>query len=97
MTDSPRLLFTVADLGEATGLGRTTLYSEIKQGRLRAHKCGRRTLFRAADVEAWLGTLSEISPRAAADNVSSSRATINLTNAAKKRTTPSRSLPWRRQ
>jgi excisionase family DNA binding protein len=66
--DSPiRILFTVAELCEATGLGRTTLYSQIKMGRLRAHKCGRRTLFRAAEVEAWLSALSEISPRATAD------------------------------
>ena len=93
MTNSPRLLFTVADLGEATGLGRTTLYSEMKQGRLRAHKCGRRTLFRAADVEAWLGTLPEMSPRAAADNVSSSRASTNLPNATKKRGTRTRGPP----
>ncbi len=83
MTDSPRLLFTVADLG------RTTLYAEIRRGRLRAHKCGRRTLFRAADVEAWLSALPELSPRAAADK-SSSRATTNLTNAAKMRTAPTR-------
>jgi excisionase family DNA binding protein len=93
MTDTPRLLFTVADLGEATGLGRTTLYAEIRRGRLRAHKCGRRTLFCAADVEAWLGTFPEVSPRAAADNVSSSCATTKLTDAAKKRGTPSRGPP----
>jgi excisionase family DNA binding protein len=93
MTTAPRLLFTVADLGKATGLGRTTLYSEIKQGRLRAHKCGRRTLFYAADVEAWLGALPEVSPRAAAENVSSSCATTKLTDAAKKRRTPTRGPP----
>jgi excisionase family DNA binding protein len=89
---SPRLLWTVAELCQATGLGRTTLYGQIKQGRLRAHKCGRRTLFCAADVEAWLSTLPELSPRAAADK-SSSRATTNLTNAAKKRTAPTRGPP----
>jgi excisionase family DNA binding protein len=64
---SPRLLFTVAELCQATGLGRTTVYAQIKLARLRASKCGRRTLFRAADVEAWLSALSEISPRAKAD------------------------------
>jgi excisionase family DNA binding protein len=57
-----RVLLTVADLCQATGLGRTTLYSQIKQGRLRARKCGRRTLFHCDDIASWLDGLPEILP-----------------------------------
>jgi excisionase family DNA binding protein len=62
-TDPHRILFTVANLCQATGLGRTTVYAQIKRGLLRAHKCGRRTLFSSADVAAWLNNLPEMLPR----------------------------------
>jgi len=41
-------------------IGRTTVYEEIKQGRLRALKCGKRTIITVDDAEAWLRLLPEM-------------------------------------
>jgi excisionase family DNA binding protein len=40
------------------GIGRTTTYEEIRSGRLRAVKVGRRTLVTESDAESWLATLT---------------------------------------
>jgi hypothetical protein len=39
------------------GPGRTTAYTEIKVGRLRARKCGKRTIITEDDAEDWLRRL----------------------------------------
>lgn len=39
------------------GVGRTTTYEEIKLGRLRARKCGKRTIITEDDAEDWLRRL----------------------------------------
>ena len=54
---TPKLAFTLAEAVTATGLGKTRLYEEIKEGRLKALKAGRRTLVPAASISAWLATL----------------------------------------
>lgn len=48
------LAFSIPQLVAATGLSRTTLYSEIKTGRLRARKVGARTLVLREDVVVFL-------------------------------------------
>jgi len=48
------------------GLGRTTTYEEIKSGRLRARKCGKRTLIAEDDAEDWLRSLPIVTPQIAA-------------------------------
>lgn len=45
-----RIAFSVAETAEATGLGRTTVYQLIRDGRLRSVKIGNRRLVRASDV-----------------------------------------------
>ena len=48
------ILHGVKDLMARTGLGRTTIYSEIKAGRLQKTKIGRRTVFTNSAVLAWI-------------------------------------------
>jgi excisionase family DNA binding protein len=39
-------------------IGRTTFYAEVKAGRIRPVKVGRKTLIPEAEVERWLASLS---------------------------------------
>jgi excisionase family DNA binding protein len=59
-----KLSFTIAEAVTATGLGRSRLYEEIKNGRLRIVKAGRRTLVLYHDLEKWLASLPAGSPHA---------------------------------
>ncbi|UVK41499.1 DNA-binding protein [Mesorhizobium sp. AR10] len=43
----------------AFGLGRTSAFGEIKGGRLKARKVGRRTIILATDAETWAASLPE--------------------------------------
>jgi excisionase family DNA binding protein len=48
---------SISEFSERYGPGRTTVYEEIKLGRLRARKCGKRTFITEADAERWLQAL----------------------------------------
>lgn len=48
---------SIAEFCERYGPGRTTTYQEIKAGRLRARKCGKRTIITDDDAERWLECL----------------------------------------
>jgi excisionase family DNA binding protein len=48
---------TIRELSALVGIGRTSLYAEIKAGRLVSRKVGRRTLVLATDLDAWLKSL----------------------------------------
>ena len=54
-----QLAYGVGDTSNLTGLGRTSIYKWVKSGDLRATKCGRRTLFLAADIAAFLASLQQ--------------------------------------
>jgi len=45
---------SIAEFCQRYGTGRTTAYQEIKLGRLRARKCGKRTIITDDDAEDWL-------------------------------------------
>jgi excisionase family DNA binding protein len=45
---------------ETYGVGRTTVYSEIKAGRLRVKKAGRRTIIGDEAAEEWWRSLPEL-------------------------------------
>lgn len=47
---SERIAFSVSETVEATGLGKTTIYGLIRDGKLRSVKVGNRRLIRASDV-----------------------------------------------
>jgi excisionase family DNA binding protein len=47
----------IADVTRRTGIGRTTIFGLIRDGRLPAVKLGSRTLIRVADLEILLASL----------------------------------------
>ncbi|MGV7030676.1 helix-turn-helix domain-containing protein [Methylobacterium symbioticum] len=54
------LSYSVAEAVGASGVGRSFLYEQIKSGRLKARKLGRRTLILAEDLQSWLAALPTI-------------------------------------
>ena len=48
---------SIAEFCERYGPGRTKAYEELKSGRLRAHKIGKRTIITEDDAEDWLRRL----------------------------------------
>lgn len=53
-----RASLSVEEFCAAHGIGRTTFYEQLKLGRIRVVKCGRRTLVPATERDAWLGRLA---------------------------------------
>jgi len=49
-----KLAYSIAELPELVSLGRSHIYEEIRAGRLRTIKAGRRTLVLAEDLRQWL-------------------------------------------
>lgn len=54
------LSYGIADAVKASGVGRSFLYEQIKAGKLKARKLGRRTLILATDLQSWLAALPTI-------------------------------------
>lgn len=54
-----KLSYSPNEVPEVTGIGRTTVYAEIAEGRLRARKIGRRTVVLHDDLVEWLSELPE--------------------------------------
>jgi hypothetical protein len=57
---SQQRAMSLAEFCRDYGTGRTTAYREIKMGRLRVRKCGKRTLVLQDDAEAWLRSLPTV-------------------------------------
>ncbi|MBO0334943.1 helix-turn-helix domain-containing protein [Sneathiella sp. CAU 1612] len=55
-----KAVLSVNETCQRAGIGRTKLYQEIASGRLKARKCGRRTIIPVTEFEDWLGRLPEI-------------------------------------
>ena len=49
--------YSIAEIIEMSGVCRTTIYAEIKTGRLKVRKLGRRTLILADELHHWLSSL----------------------------------------
>jgi excisionase family DNA binding protein len=64
MDFSTREAFAVREFCDRYGICRDTFYSEVKRGRLRALKLGKKTLVLKSDAESWAKSLPEL--RAAA-------------------------------
>jgi excisionase family DNA binding protein len=63
---SDKRALTVDEFMAAYGPGRTTTYEEIKAGRLKALKLGRKTLIPRDSADAWLASLPPLSPKSIA-------------------------------
>lgn len=53
--------YTVNEAIQEIGIGRSKLYSEIKDGKITPRKIGRKTIFLAKDIEDYLNALPKIS------------------------------------
>lgn len=58
-----KLAFTMKEASAALGIGRTTLYAAIANGRLAAVKLGNRTLIPADALHGWLALLPIVQPK----------------------------------
>jgi excisionase family DNA binding protein len=61
--ESP-LAYSIPEACAAASIGRSALYEEIKSGRLRAVKSGRRTIILERDLRSWVEGLPEIATAA---------------------------------
>ncbi len=52
-----KLFYTIDEACYVTGRGRTAIYQDIASGKLRASKCGRRTLIAAESLQNWKDSL----------------------------------------
>lgn len=55
-TARQRVAYSVTEICQLTGLGRTTVFIEIAAGRLPARKIGRRTIVLAHDLNVYIST-----------------------------------------
>jgi hypothetical protein len=66
MVDMPeqnrKLAYSITELTQVAGVGRSFLYDEVKAGRLIVRKAGRRSLILAEDATAWLASLPKVAP-----------------------------------
>ena len=49
--------FSIEQLCKWSSIGRSTIYEEIREGRLQVRKVGRRTIVLREDAERWLSSL----------------------------------------
>ncbi len=55
-------LLSIEETCKTIGLGRTKIYQLVNSGELKAHKIGKRTVFRNEDVESFIESLEPYSP-----------------------------------
>jgi excisionase family DNA binding protein len=54
-----KLLLSLDEVKDLTGVGRTNLYREIREKRLRARKQGAKTVVTKADLITWINQLPD--------------------------------------
>lgn len=58
-TQEQREFLSIEDISKRVGIGRTKLYNEISEGRLKANKCGRHTRISLENFKKWVNGFSE--------------------------------------
>lgn len=56
MIDKPKLAYTIREVRGLIGISHTSIYNDIRKGKLRSVKYGKKTLIMAADLQAWLAS-----------------------------------------
>jgi excisionase family DNA binding protein len=56
-TAPPRQAFTIKEFSAAYRIGRTKIWEEIRDGKLKAKRSGKRVLILASDAHAWAQSL----------------------------------------
>jgi excisionase family DNA binding protein len=57
-TDITKVALSVTEFCKAAGIGRSFFYEEVKTGRIKVVKAGRRTLIPISELAAWLSRLA---------------------------------------
>jgi len=57
---SPKRGYSIEEFGKIYGICRSLIYLEIREGRLKARKVGRRTVIAAEDGEEWFSKLPRV-------------------------------------
>jgi len=68
-----KLALSVADVCRACSIGRSTFYEEVKAGRIRVLKAGKRTLIATSEVQRWLDSLANVELKQACRSVKPSK------------------------
>lgn len=55
--------YTIREIATLVGISRASLYRVMNSGELRSMKVGRRTLVRTPDLQAWMESWPQASPR----------------------------------
>lgn len=59
MTEKIKVAFDIAELCEAYGVGRSFVYEELAEGRLKAKKLGRKNLVAKVEADRWFASLPD--------------------------------------
>lgn len=55
-----KLAYSITELAQVAGVGRSFIYEEIRGGRLKVRKAGRRTLILHSSASDWLESMPEL-------------------------------------
>lgn len=58
----PRLALSVNEFCTSFSIGRSHFYEQVKAGRIKVLKAGKRTLITTAEAQRWLESLTAVAP-----------------------------------
>ena len=57
MFKNPKRAYSIPEICEASGVGRSTVYGALASGKLAASKVGRRTIVTSESFDSWIASL----------------------------------------